>query len=277
MTNSRDSRPQELIARLSEFFQPLESIAVAFSGGVDSTVVCAAAVKMLGRDRVLAVTADSKTLPARELDAAVIIAREIGVEHAIIRTGELENKNFAANDTDRCYYCKSELWHSIRKLAAGREIKHLADGTNADDTGDHRPGIQAGDEAGVLHPLAVIGAGKADVRMLAQALGLTNWDKPAQACLSSRFPYGHEITAAALGRVEQAEAALMQMGLMELRVRNHGDIARIEVPEDSLADLVENGKRRELVARFKELGYVYVTLDLEGFRSGSMNEPMPKA
>lgn len=262
---------EALLKKLIKVIKPLQSVAVGFSGGVDSTVVAAAAVQALGAKNVLAVTAQSETLPTRELDDACRLAAHIGVPHAVVPTRELENASFSANPPDRCYYCKSELWRRVRVLAAERQIQYMADGVNADDMGDFRPGIKASDEAGVVHPLLMIGAGKSQVRALARSLHLPNWNKPAQACLSSRFPYGTPITQEGLRRVEQAEEFIRGMGIDELRVRVHGDIARIEVSLGILNDLSANGRRQSIVKHFKELGFRYVTLDLEGFRSGSLN------
>lgn len=263
-----------MLERVVEAIKPLESAVVAFSGGVDSTLVLLLAVRSLGMDNVHAVTADSATLPARERAEAVDLAGQIGVAHSLLNTGEMESDDFCANPPDRCFYCKSELWGHARRLADEKGLKHLLDGVNADDIGDFRPGIKASDEAGVLHPLAACGFGKDEVRLLARELGLPNWDKPAQACLSSRFPYGQTITVEDLKRVELAEDYLLGLGLSELRVRDHGGTARIEVPPAEMEQLLADGRRHELVAKLKELGYTYVTIDLEGFRSGSMNEAL---
>ncbi|MFA5809548.1 MAG: ATP-dependent sacrificial sulfur transferase LarE [Thermoleophilia bacterium] len=260
------------IDSLIEVLQPLQSIAVAFSGGVDSSVVVAASLEALGKENVLAVTARSETLPAQELVMALEFTSSLDVSHSIVDTQEMDCEDFAANTPDRCFYCKRELWKKVRQVADEKGIRHMADGVNADDLGDHRPGIRASDEAGVVHPLAQIGAGKEDVRELARELGLANWEKPAQACLSSRFAYGQRITREGLRRVEQAEEFLQDLNLEPLRVRDHGDMARIEVSEEALDGLTLADLREGILSRFKELGYVYVTLDLEGFRTGSMNE-----
>ena len=265
-----------LLESLLEAIRPLESVAVGFSGGVDSTVVVAAAAHALGPGKTLAVTGSSATVPGRELAEAAALAAGLGIPHAVIETGELGSEQFCANSSDRCYHCKSELWAQVRELAASRGIASVADGVNADDLGDFRPGIAASDEAGVAHPLADVGAGKADVRELARELKLPNWDKPAQACLSSRFPYGEKITVEALGRVEQAEEFLRELGFRQLRVRHHGGIARIEIPAEELPEISSDDRRQEIVRRFRQLGFDYVTLDLEGFRSGSLNEVLDR-
>jgi uncharacterized protein len=264
----------ELLKKLIDYIKTLESAAVAFSGGVDSTLVLLLTVKALGVDNVLAVTAESETLAARELDEALNLATQLGVPHSLVRTAEMEQRDFSSNPPDRCFYCKTELWSHVRRLAEEKGLKNMLDGVNADDSHDLRPGIKAGDEAGVLHPLAACGVGKEDVRLLARELGLPNWDKPAQACLSSRFPYGQAITSAGLRRVEQAEELLRGLGIDELRVRDHGGIARIEVPEHQLELLAADDMREAINTGFKKLGYTYVTLDLGGFRSGSMNEAL---
>ncbi|MHB0867567.1 MAG: ATP-dependent sacrificial sulfur transferase LarE [Thermoleophilia bacterium] len=264
--------PAKTLNRLLDILRPMQRFVVAFSGGVDSSVVVAAAARAVGAENVLAVTARSETLPASELTGATELARILGIPHQVIETRELDRDEFRANPPDRCYHCKKELWRKIGVLAADKGISRIADGVNADDNRDFRPGIRAGDEAGVLHPLAEIGAGKADVRGLAREMELPNWDKPAQACLSSRFPYGSAITVERLERVEAAEKFLCDRGLRELRVRDHGDIARIEVPIAKLGIIAAAGEREEIVRVFKSLGYAYVVLDLEGFRSGSMNE-----
>jgi len=258
--------------QLLEGLKPLGRLIVAFSGGVDSSVVVAAAARALGTENVVAVTALSETLPERELREATELARSLGVTHRIIETRELDEEQFQANAPDRCYHCKTELWKKIMEIARETGFKNLADGVNAGDTLDFRPGIRASDEAGVLHPLAKAGAGKAEVRAMARSLGLSNWDKPSQACLSSRFPYGDRITPEALQRVEAAEEFLHGVGLSGFRVRIHGEMARIEVSASDIDKVASAGLREKIVSAFKGMGYRYVALDLEGFRSGSLNE-----
>lgn len=262
----------DCLERLKQWLARREKLAVAFSGGVDSSVVLAAAIDALGAEAVVAVTGDSESLPASELADASALASSLGVRHELIETRELLNESYTANPPDRCYYCKREFWSEACSLAAGQGISCLVDGTNADDIEGHRPGQKACKEAGVLHPLVEVGAGKGMVRSMAIRLDLPNWDKPAQACLSSRFPYGTALTAKGLGRVEAAEELLDGLGFRQLRVRDHGGLARIEVPLEELDVLVAHGGRGRIVEGLKQLGYDYVTVDLEGFRSGSMNE-----
>jgi len=262
----------ELLERLFEELRPLGKLVVAFSGGVDSSVVMAVAARALGAENVIAVTALSETLTERELREAEVLARSLGIPHRVIETRELDAEEFRANPPDRCYHCKTELWRKIGEMAGEAGITSLADGVNFSDSRDFRPGIKAGDEAGVFHPLVSVGAGKAEVRALAKALGLSNWNKPSQACLSSRFPYGDRITAEGLKRVEAAEEILHDIGLSQFRVRVHGDIARIEVPVSEIVKLTVDDTREKIVSALKGLGYAYVTLDLEGFRTGSLNE-----
>lgn len=267
-------RATEILNQLVEFMEPLESAVVAFSAGVDSTLVLLLAVRALGADKVLAVTADSETLPARERAEASELARQLGVPHLVVNTAEMENEDFSSNPPERCFHCKNELCGHLTRLAEEKGFRHMLDGVNADDSGDFRPGIEASDAAGVVHPLAACGIGKEGVRLLARELGLPNWDKPSQACLSSRFPYGQKITPEALRRVDQAEEFLRGLGYRAFRVRDHGGLARIEVPEDELESLSGEEQRAAVVDGLKELGYTYVTLDLEGLRSGSMNEAL---
>ncbi len=262
-----------LEGRVRSLIDSLGSVVVAFSGGVDSSVVLALAVQKLGAEKVLAVTSRSETYLDEEYQVAVDVAAHLGAAHHVIETRELEIPGFSSNPPDRCYHCKGELFGELIGLAAERGFAAVADGANLDDRGDFRPGIRAADELGVRHPLMEAGLDKAAVRALARDLGLPNWSKPAMACLSSRFPYGETITRQKLTMVARAEAALREAGYSQLRVRHHGVTARIELPADELAGLAANlPLRTRIVAEFKDIGYRYVTLDLEGFRSGSMNE-----
>jgi len=240
---------------------------------VDSTYLLAASVAALGADRVFAITAVSPTYPASEQAQAAELAQRLGVRQEWIQTSELEDARFASNPPDRCYFCKSHLFEDMANIARAESIRCMLYGATLDDLGDHRPGMRAAKELGGRAPLLEAGLTKADVRALSHALDLPAWDKPAMACLASRFPYHTTITAAALQQVEQAEDFLRQdIGLRQVRVRHHDDVARLEVEPADFADLLRDETRQRIVARFKELGYTYIALDLAGFRSGSMNE-----
>lgn len=261
--------------RLLELFRSLGGCAVAFSGGIDSTVAAAAARRALG-DRAVAVTADSPSVARAELDDARRLAELIGIRHEIVSTREFTNPDYLRNDGSRCFYCKDELYSVIDQLAPRLGVQWVCSGANLDDRGDYRPGLKAAADHGVRHPLQEAGFTKADVRALAQHWGLPTWDKPASPCLSSRLAPGVAVTPERTARIEQAESYLRGLGLRECRVRLHEhELARLEVSPAELTRLADPAVREPLVARLRELGFRYVTLDLEGFRTGSMNELIP--
>ncbi|RUR73036.1 ATP-dependent sacrificial sulfur transferase LarE [Chlorogloeopsis fritschii PCC 9212] len=260
----------EKLEQLKAIFAEMEQALIAYSGGVDSTLVAKIAYDVLG-DRALAVTAVSPSLLPEELEDASLQAATIGIPHQIIETHEMENPNYTANPVNRCYFCKSELHDTLKPLAQKMGYPYVVDGVNADDMHDYRPGIQAAKERGARSPLAEVGISKMEVRELSLQLGLSWWDKPAQPCLSSRFPYGEEITVAKLQRVGRAEIYLRKLGWQNLRVRSQGDTARIELPPEQIKDFVLNTDLQTVVSAFQEFGFMYVTLDLEGYSSGKLN------
>jgi uncharacterized protein len=257
--------------QLYRLFAEMDKALIAYSGGVDSTLVAKIAYDALG-DRALAVTANSPSLLPEDLEDAQIQAATIGIAHEIVQTQEIENPNYTANPVNRCYFCKSELHDTLKPLALERGYPFVVDGVNADDLRDYRPGIQAAKERGARSPLAEVGITKLEVRELSKQLGLPWWDKPAQPCLSSRFPYGEEITIAKLQRVGRAERYLRGLGYKTLRVRSEGETARIELPPEQIQTFALNTDLPGLVSVFQSFGFIYVTLDLEGFRSGKLNQ-----
>ena len=262
---------EQKLKQLKNLFQDMERALIAYSGGVDSTLVAKIAYDILG-DRALAITAVSPSLLPEELIDAQTQAAQIGIEHELVETHEMDNPNYTSNPIDRCYFCKSELHDTLKPLALKRGYPYVVDGVNADDLQDYRPGIQAATERGARSPLAEVGVSKVEVREISRSLGLAWWDKPAQPCLSSRFPYGEAITVTKLQRVGRAEIYLRQLGYDNLRVRSQEDTAKIELPAAEITQFVQQVDLPALVKTFQELGFVYVTLDLEGYRSGKLNQ-----
>ncbi len=262
---------QNKLAQLQNLFVEMEQALIAYSGGIDSTLVAKVAYDVLG-DRALAITAVSPSLLPEELEAAKLQAQQIGIKHELVETQEMDNPQYTSNPINRCYFCKSELHDTLKPLALQRGYSYVIDGVNADDLKDYRPGIQAAKERGARSPLAELGITKIEIREISKFLGLPWWDKPAQPCLSSRFPYGEEITVEKLHRVGRAEIYLRQLGYQNLRVRSQEDTAKIELPSEMIKDFVLNTDLPELVKFFQELGFLFVTLDLEGYRSGKLNQ-----
>jgi uncharacterized protein len=262
-------RAAQRLKELEAIVAPYGSALVAFSGGVDSSLALAIAARALPKERVLAVTSNNETYLPSELDLAREFADSLGVEHLIVNTRELDNPDYASNPADRCYFCKSTLYSDLRNIAEERGYACVVDGANADDEGDYRPGRTAAKELEVVSPLSIARVSKAEVRELAKHLGLPSWDKPALACLSSRFPYGQEITAEKLAQVARAEEYLRREGFRQVRVRHHGEIARLEVGPEEMERAF--ALREEISVELKDAGFLYVALDLSGYATGSLN------
>jgi len=262
---------EKALRELERILAETGKLAVAFSGGADSSLLLAVAAKTLGKN-ALALTAISPTYPPEELAAARAFARERGIKHEIFESNELELPGFADNPQDRCYHCKRELFAKCREIAVRHRIEVIADATNQDDLDDFRPGMRAGDELGVRRPLLEAGFTKDMIRRVSRAMGLATWDKPAAACLASRFPYGVRISEDRLERVAKAERAIRELGFSQVRVRYHDQVARIELEENEITRLLEPELRKQVHERVKAAGFTYVSLDLKGYRTGSMNE-----
>ena len=267
---------EEKLSKLKVIVSKLESVVVAFSGGVDSTLVAKVCYDTL-KDNSMAVTARSETYPDFEFKESQELAREIGIKHMVVDTSELAIEGFANNPPERCYFCKTELFGKLKEIAKEHGFLNVADGANSDDTQEFRPGLKASKELNVRSPLKEAGLAKEDIRKVSKLLNLPNWNKPAYACLSSRFPYGQSITEEKISMVSKAEKYLRDLGLIQFRVRHHETIARIEVLPGDIHTLTNSPAKEELTAKFKEIGFTYVTLDLAGYRSGSMNEVLSEA
>ena len=258
---------------LKEYLRSLKSVAAAFSGGVDSTFLLKVAHDVLG-DKAIAVTARSLSFPKRELDEATAFAFDNSIEHIVVDSEELNIDGFSKNPTNRCYLCKSELFSKIKAIAQTKGIENVIEGSNSDDNGDYRPGLMAVAELGIKSPLREAGLTKAEIRQLSKKLGLPTWNKQSFACLSSRFPYGEDITPDRLRMIDQAEQYLLDLGFHQVRVRFHGNLARIETDENGFAAMLDGKTRDKIDSRFKEIGFTYIALDIKGYRTGSMNETL---
>lgn len=261
----------EKLNNLKENIRNMGNLAIAYSGGVDSTFLLKVAHEVLG-EKVLAITARSSTYPEREFKQSVDFAQQIGANQIVIVSEELEIDGFSKNPVNRCYFCKKELFTKVQEVAREHGISYMADGSNVDDLGDYRPGMQATSELEVVSPLRAAGMTKEDIRILSKEMGLPTWDKPAFACLASRFPYGHDITKEKLEMVDKAEQYLLDLGFRQVRVRHHGDVARIEVPASDRNRFFDTDLMDKVGGKFKEIGFSYTALDLKGYRTGSMNE-----
>ncbi len=266
---------EQKFEKLKSILKDLEGVAIGFSGGVDSTFLVKVAYDVLG-SRAIAVTSTIASFPKRELDEACAFARELGIEHIIIKSDEFKIQGFAENSKDRCYYCKKAVFTKIIDLAKQRGISYVLDGSNLDDTGDYRPGAKAAEELKIISPLKIAGMTKNDIRLLSKELGLPTWDKPAYACLATRVPYGQTITYEMLKMIEEAEDFLIDKGFKQVRVRHHGETARIEVSPEERHKFFNEEFMDEVSNKLKEIGFVYASLELSGYRTGSLNEVLKK-
>ncbi len=273
MKNMHRDNVRNKLNDLKQILINMESVLIAYSGGVDSTFLLKVAKDTLGDNKVLAVTELSPVYPSEETEQAKALAQKFGVEHQFLETQELSNSEFVNNPQERCYWCKKELFGDLLKIAEEQQLNYVLDGANFDDIGDFRPGMQAADELGIRSPLKEAHLTKDEIRHFSKELDLSTWDKPSFACLASRFPYGMKITKENLGKVDKAERFLRGFGIPQVRVRHYEQTARIEVPQEDIPRLVDEQVRKQLISYFKELGYTYISVDLEGYRMGSMNEP----
>ena len=261
----------EKYEKLKQAVKEKNKILIAFSGGVDSSLVAKIAYDVLGK-KALAITLTSETFSKRELENAKRIAKEIGIPHKTVKSSELRNDKFVKNPENRCYYCKKEEALILKRIANEKGIKYIADGVNLSDFNEHRPGIKAVNEQGFIHPLVEAGIKKYDVKYLAKAVGLSNWDMSSTTCIASRIPYNEKITKEKLKRIEDAESFILSLGFKQVRVRSHGDIARIEVSKDEIEKFTDTRIQKKVANKLRKIGFRYVTVDLEGYRSGSMDE-----